>query len=457
MIDQPGAGPLIVSISGIRGIVGQSLTDDTVRRFAHAFATEVPMNARIVLARDTRASGQGFAAVAAKALQAAGCHVLDLGIAATPAAKLMVLELQADGAMILTASHNPAAWNGMKFVRADGIFLDAATGRRVEGAYHRSRRRTGDGRIESVSREDVETLLLQRILNVIDADAIRGAGLRAAVDPCNGAGSLFLPRLLDALDVQMHLIHGEPNGDFAHEPEPIAENLVDLGRAVVEGDCHVGFAIDPDADRVTLVSETGQPMGEDLTLALAVQSVTETHKGPVVTTLSTSQVVTDAALRNGCPVTLTPVGEVHVVDAMIAEGAVIGGEGNGGVILTDVNPGRDAAVGIAVILQALARGNKTLSELAATLPAYSIEKRKVSCSPQDLRRALAGLEQKYPKALRHPVQDGVKLYLAGAFICPWIHLRPSNTEPIVRIIAESEAGQEALELCDIAEGLLREA
>ncbi|HCL28882.1 MAG TPA: phosphoglucosamine mutase [Candidatus Latescibacteria bacterium] len=447
--------PLIISVSGIRGIVGASFTDDTVRRFAHAFATELPMNARILLARDTRPSGENFAAVAIKALAEAGCHVFDLGVCATPAAKLMVLELQAHAALILTASHNPADWNGMKLVRADGIFLDAAAGRRVESAYHRSKRRTGDGRVESVARDDVESRLLRRILDVVDVDAIRAAHLRVAVDPCNGTGALFLPRLFEALAVSAHFIHDTPDGQFAHEPEPIAENLVDLSRAVTEAGCQVGFATDPDADRVALVGETGQPLGEDLTLALAVQVVTERRKGPVVTTLSTSQVVTDAATANGCPVILTPVGEVHVVDAMVAEGAVIGGEGNGGVILTDVDPGRDAAVGIALILESLARNGRPLTELAAALPQYSIEKRKVSCSEQDLQRALDGLVQRYPEALRHPVQDGVKLYMEGTFQCPWIHLRPSNTEPVVRIIAECEQRQDAVELCAVAEGLLR--
>lgn len=450
------AAPLIVSVSGIRGIVGASLTDDTVRRFARAFATQLPEGAHVVLARDTRPSGEGLAAVAAEALCASGCTVLDLGCCATPAAKLMVVALAADGAIVLTASHNPAAWNGLKLVRADGVFLDAERGRRVEAAYGASAARTGaGGRVEAVPRDDVESRLLGRILAVIDADRIRAAGLRAAVDPCNGTGGLFVPRLLAALGVEAVIIHGEPHGRFAHEPEPVPANLVDLSHAVVEHRCHVGFAVDPDADRVALVAEGGQPLGEDLTLALAVQVVTARRRGPVVTTLSTSQVVSDAAAAAGCPVILTPVGEVHVVDAMIAEGAVVGGEGNGGVVLLEVDPGRDAAVGIALVLEALARGRRPLSGLARALPAYAIEKRKVSCGAEELRRALAGLEAKYPRAFRHPVEDGVKLYLGEKLRCPWVHLRPSNTEPIVRVIAEAEAPGEAARLCDEAEALLR--
>ena len=349
--------PLIISVSGIRGVVGRSLTDDTVRRFSHAFATELPARARVVLARDTRPSGEGFAKVAAEALREVGCTVLDLGLCATPAAKLMVLELAADGGIILTASHNPMAWNGLKMIRSDGIFLDAASGARVEEAYQHGHRRTATdgGRLERVPRDDVESILLERILGAINADAIRAAGLRVALDPCNGTGGLFVPRLFQALGVEAVIIHGEPHGRFAHEPEPTPANLVDLGAAVRNAGCHAGFATDPDADRVALVGENGRPLGEDLTLALAAQVVTARRKGPVVTTLSTSQVVSDVAEAAGCPVILTPVGEVHVVDAMVAEGAVIGGEGNGGVILIEIDPGRDAAVGIALILDALAQ------------------------------------------------------------------------------------------------------
>ncbi len=447
--------PLMVSLSGIRGIVGRSLTEETVRRFAGAFATRLPAGARVVLARDTRPSGEAFAGAAAAELQEAGCAVLDLGTCATPAAKMMVLQLSAHGAVILTASHNPAEWNGLKLIRGDGIFLDAEGARQVEAAYHRGdRRRAPGGRLQRVGRDQVEERLLERILKVVDAARIRRAGLRAAVDPCNGTGALFVPRLLDALGVEARFIHAEPHGRFAHDPEPVPENLADLGRAVLDHGGHAGFAIDPDADRVALVGEDGSPLGEDLTLALAVQVVTRRRRGPVVTTLSTSQVVSDAAEAAGCPVTLTPVGEVHVVDAMVADGAVIGGEGNGGVILTEVDPGRDAAVGVALILEALAVARRPLTGLAAGLPRYHIEKRRVSADPAGLEEALASLAARYPGAFRHPIADGGKLYLGGRLECPWVHLRASNTEPVVRVMAESGDRAEAARLCDEAESLL---
>ena len=447
--------PLMVSHSGIRGIVGRSLTGETVRRFAAAFGARLPAGARVVLARDTRPSGEDFARAAAEELQEAGCVVLDLGTCATPAAKMMVLLLRADGAVILTASHNPADWNGLKLIRGDGIFLDAEGAGQVAAAYRRGdRRRAPGGRLQRVPREEVETRLLERILNVVDVDLIRRAGLRAAVDPCNGTGALFTPRLLEALGVEAVFIHAEPDGRFAHDPEPVPANLADLGRAVLDHGCHAGFAIDPDADRVALVGEDGRPLGEDLTLALAVQVVTRRRRGPVVTTLSTSQVVSDAAGAAGCPVILTPVGEVHVVDAMVAEGAVIGGEGNGGVILTEVDPGRDAAVGLALVLEALAESGPSLTGLAAGLPAYRIEKRRVDADPEGLEGALSSLAGRYPGAFRHPVADGGKLYLGGRLECPWVHLRASNTEPVVRVMAESADPEEAARLCDEAERLL---
>ena len=422
--------------------------------FAAAFGTTLDPGAAIILARDTRPSGEGFAEVAAKALSQTGCRVIDLGKCSTPGAKLLVTELNAQGAIVITASHNPAPWNGLKLIRADGIFLNASQGQRVEALFHSGAfRQTDGGSIETLDPAAVKARHLQQILAHVDVETIRQAHFKVAVDPCNGAGALLAPDLLDALGVEAILINAEPNGDFAHEPEPIPANLVQLGAAVRDNNCAIGFAIDPDADRVTLVGADGHPLGEDLTLAIAVQAVTARNPGPVVTTLSTSQAVSDAATRNNCPVFLTAVGEVNVVEKMIAEDAVIGGEGNGGVIITQIDPGRDAAVGIALVLEAMASAKQSLAELVNTLPSYSIDKRKITCTPEQLAAALAALLERYPDAYVHPVQDGSKLYLSGQLECPWIHLRASNTEPIVRVIAESENAEEAARLCDEVEGL----
>ena len=452
-----GATPLIISISGIRGIVDESLTPEVVQRFAAAFGSWLKPDARVVLARDTRPSGSRFARLASNALRDHGCHVLDLGASTTPTAKLMVLELDADGALILTASHNPASWNGLKLIRGDGIFLNAEQSGQVEAIF-----RAGDtsvpagagGGHEPVDADAVRQLHLRRLLDQVDVEPVRRAGIAATVDLCNGAGGLLVPHLLEELGVDSVCLNAEPNGLFAHDPEPVPANLGQLSAAVRHSPSAIGFAVDPDADRVALVDENGRIVGEDYTLGLSVKARTAKQRGVVVTTLSTSQTVTDAAAANGCSVILTPVGEVHVVEAMLEHGAVIGGEGNGGVILTDVNPGRDAAVGIALVLEALAQTGQPLSQLIDALPAYAIEKRKVDCGPERLEAAVHTLCQRHAGAMVHPVKDGSKLYLSGRMECPWIHLRASNTEPIVRILAESGSVDEARQLCDEAESLL---
>ena len=449
---------LIVSISGIRGIVGQSLTSEVVRRYAAAFATWLGSESRVVLARDTRPSGGRLGQQAAEALEEAGCEVCDLGVCPTPSAKLMVTELRAAGAIIVTASHNPAPWNGLKLIRSDGIFLNEEQGRQVESIFTSGAfRRGGRGRSRAVDRSEVSRRHLQHLLARIDVEAIRRARLEVCVDLCNGAGAVSIPPLLDRLGVEATYINAEPNGLFAHDPEPLPANLGQLRGALRAGGSTAGFAIDPDADRVALVDERGESIGEDYTLALSVDAVTSRRPGPVVTTLSTSQAVSDAARAHQCPVVLTPVGEIHVVERMLEERAVVGGEGNGGVILTEVHPGRDAAVGVAIVLEALARPGRTLSALAASLPAYHLEKRKVTCGPEQLERAITALRRSCPGAFVHPVKDGSKLYLKGELACPWIHLRASNTEPVVRICAESEKREEASGLCDEAEALIAAA
>ena len=431
--------PLISGISGIRGIAGESFTEEVVRRYAAAFAVSLEPGGSVVLARDTRPSGARFAGAAAAALREAGCRVVDCGVCSTPAAKLMVTGLEAAGGVVVTASHNPAPWNGLKLVRSDGIFLNAGQAAGVEERFRSGEsRRLPGGAETSLDSAAVCKLHADRVIDQVDAASIQGASLRVAVDPCNGTGCLELPGLLQRLGVEAGFVNAAPDGNFAHEPEPLPANLGQLGEAVLEQGADLGFAVDPDADRVALVGPDGVPLGEDYTLALAVAAVTARRPGPVVTTLSTSQIVSDAAARRECPVTLTAVGEVHVV------------------ILTEVGPGRDAAAAVAVVLEALAVSETSLPGLVAALPAYAIEKRKLSCSSGQLRSAVAALGDRHPAAWTHPVADGVKLYMRGGLSCPWIHLRASNTEPVVRIIAEAETPEEAEKLCNEAESLLGE-
>lgn len=450
--------PLIVGISGIRGIVGDALTAEIVARFARAFGTWMPARSTVLVARDTRPSGVEFSAVCAAALQQTGCAVIDLGICSTPTTKLMVGELRANGALIVTASHNPGQWNGLKMVRADGVFLNAAEGARVERIFAAEAFREGAKReLRTYPRAACNRAHIERILAQVDAERIRRAGLKVAVDYCNGAGSILAPDLFDELGVRVNAINAEPDGQFVRDPEPLPENLGALGEAVRTSAAAAGFAVDPDGDRVALVDEQGKAVGEDYTLALAVQTVTARRQGPVVTTLSTSQTVSDVAESQGCSVVLTAVGEVHVAETMIELQAIIGGEGNGGVIITDVVPGRDAALGIALTLDALSHAGTGLSPLIDALPRYYLSKRKLSCTAADMERAISWLRETHGNAYEHPVEDGTKLYLSGTLSCPWIHLRASNTEPVIRICAESANAAEATALCDAVEGFLNAA
>ena len=451
------AAPLIVGISGIRGIVGVTLTEKIVARFARAFGTWMSAQSTVLVARDTRPSGAEFSAVCVAALQQTGCAVVDLGICSTPTTKLMVGELQANGALIVTASHNPGEWNGLKMVRRDGVFLNATQGAQVEQIFEAEDFREAAIRDScSYPRSECNRAHIERVLDQVDVERIRRAGLRVAIDYCNGAGSILAPDLFDELGVGVDSINAEPNGQFARDPEPLPENLNALGEVVCTNGAAAGFAVDPDGDRVALVDEHGTPVGEDYTLALAVQTVTARRQGPVVTTLSTSQTVSDVAESQGCSVTLTAVGEVHVTETMIELQAIVGGEGNGGVIITDVVPGRDAALGIALTLEAMSRAGTGLSRLISALPRYHLSKRKLSCTA-DMQQAISWLRETHPKAYEHPVADGTKLYLNGQLSCPWIHLRASNTEPVIRVCAESANAAEATALCDAVEDFLNGA
>ena len=448
---------LITGISGVRGIIGKTLTEEIIRKFSGAFAAFLPQNARVVLARDTRPSGFIFSKAAERVLVEAGCEVYNLGCCPTPTAKLMTSKLRGDGAIIITASHNPAEWNGMKFVRSDGVFLNHSENTSLMELYKKNTFiQKSEGHVFNVETSEVKSEHISRILSEIDVSALRDTKINITVDFCNGTGGIIVKDLFRELGIEAHYINDEPNGHFAHDPEPIPSNLEDLGKEVRKNKSAIGFAIDPDADRVTLVDSTGCPVGEDKTLAIAVETLTQKKTGSVVTTLSTSQTVSDIALANKCDIQLTPVGEVHVVEKMIETNAVIGGEGNGGVILTKISPGRDAATGMILVLEAIARSGQTFEHLLSLLPNYAIEKRKVACNNSSPDSVVKLFLQQNPKAHLHPIKDGFKIYLESNLKCPWVHLRPSNTEPVVRIISEAESFNQTSEICQTLEKMLAE-
>ncbi len=442
-----GHDGLMVSVSGIRGRVGEALTPEVVARYAAAFgawAAGAGRSRTVVVGRDSRVSGPMFHRVAVGALQSVGCTVMDVGLTTTPTCQLAVEHHHAAGGLMLSASHNPIEWNALKFIGPTGLFLEAAEGAEM-------RRIADDGvpyvtwdELGAVERDDRAVLRhIECVLSLpyVDVEALRRRRFKVALDCCRGAGSVIMPALLDRLGCVVSVIDGEPDGRFPRSPEPVPENLGQLERFVQETGADVGFAVDPDVDRLALVSNEGRAIGEDYTLALATRLVLRHRKGPVVTNLSTSRVVEDAATAGGSTLLRAPVGEVNVAVAMRDAKAVVGGEGNGGVILSEVHLGRDAPVGAALVLQLMLEDAAPLSAIVAGLPRYVIVKDKLDRPRAGLEAVYAAMRSAFPDA-EVDTQDGLRLSWSNR----WVHVRPSGTEPVVRVIAEAPTETSAREL-----------
>lgn len=443
------ATQLMRSVSGLRGIVGKDLTEEVVRRYAGAFGSFLRSRGghQVVLARDSRASGPMFAKAAAESLAASGVNVVDLGMVPTPTAQMAVEVGELAGGIVVTASHNPVEWNALKFMGPGGRFLskqeaaeffalvDAPTGAKAAAKDAARGKVTTDS--GAVDRH------LDRLFSLpwLDLSPIRARRYTVALDCVRGAGATVMPKLLERLGCKVHTINLEPDGKFPREPEPIPEHLGELGELVKRTKADIGIAVDPDVDRCALVDETGAPIGEDYTLAFAVRAVLSRREGAVVANLSTSLVVDDAAKAFGGKVDRAPVGEANVVERMLKAGAVVGGEGNGGVILPAVHLGRDAPVGAALALLLLADSGLKVSDIVNSSPRYAIVKTKVARPRGALDAWYAALRKALPGATADE-QDGLRLALADR----WIHVRPSGTEPVVRIIAEAPGRAMAEEL-----------
>jgi phosphomannomutase len=448
------AGTLMISVSGMRGHVGTDLTPELVARHAAALGAWAGRHGRplVVLGRDSRTSGPMFTRAATAGLMSVGADVIDLGVVPTPTTQLAVEHHHAGAGLILTASHNPIEWNALKLVGPDGIFLDADAGAAVRALAEAGPPRVswdGIGRV----REDPDAVArhLDAILAlpVIDVAAIRARRFHVALDCVRGAGSVAIPPLLERLGVRVSAIHLEPDGRFPHPPEPVPENLAELGQLVRETGADLGLAVDPDVDRLALVDETGRAVGEDYTLALAVRAVlggigNQRPPPSVVVNLSTSLVVEDAARDHGARFMRAPVGEANVARAIRDERAVVGGEGNGGVILPALHIGRDAPLGVALILQHLAKVGASLSGVIAGSPRYVILKAK-GPRGQDMGPLYERLRRRFPDATPDE-RDGLRL----AWRDRWLHVRPSGTEPIVRLIAEAPTAADAEALVSAA-------
>src|SRR5687768_654293 len=437
----------MISVSGVRGRVGEALTPEVVARFAAGFgawAIDRAKTRAIVVGRDSRVSGPMFHRAVIAALQSVGCNVIDVGLTTTPTCQLAVEHHHAAGGLMISASHNPIEWNALKFIGASGAFLEAH-----EGAVLR---RVVDGSIPRASWERLGTVTedhdaierhIQKVLALplVDVRGIRERRFKVALDCVRGAGGRIIPPLLEQLGCQVTAIHLEADGRFPHPPEPVAENLHELERLVLQSRSEVGLAVDPDVDRLALVSEKGKAVGEDYTLALAARVVLRHRKGPVVANLSTSLILDDMVREAGSRVIRAPVGEVNVAVRMREERAPVGGEGNGGVILPELHLGRDAPVGVALILQLLLEDDTPLSEIVGSYPRYSIVKDKMDRPNVSLEAVYQALRREFADATVD-LQDGLRLSWPDR----WVHVRPSGTEPIVRVIAEARTEDAARDL-----------
>ena len=435
---------LKISISGVRGVVGQSLTPKLLTRFAQAFGTHTG-SGTIVIGRDPRTSGEMVKHAVVAGVLSTGSRVIDIGVCPVPTVQLQVRHRRAQGGIAITASHNPAEWNALKFIGSSGLFLDAGQARELLDIYHQGQY-TKVGSAEFRTVEEVEgatDLHVQSILDVLGPLPRSQKKLRVVLDSCNGAGSLVGPKLIEALGAEVIPLNVTPDGSFPRPAEPLAENLGDLCRVVKEHQADIGFAQDMDADRLAIVSDMATPIGEDYTLVLAMLQVLGREKGPVVANLSTISAVEDVAKSFGCPVFLTKIGEVNVTDAMRQQSAVIGGEGNGGVIYPRINFARDSLVGIALVLHLLAESGKSVTQLLETIPRYHIVKEKMSCPSQRIPVVLRMLRQEFAK-FRMDTRDGVKVMRPEG----WFLVRGSNTEPIIRIVAEATSEARAKKMVE---------
>jgi phosphomannomutase len=436
---------LMRGVSGIRGIVGETFTPELMVRVGSAFA-EFVRRGTVVIGRDSRSTGDAIAKNIESILILSGCDVIDTGIIPTPTVQLMVEELKAAGGIVISASHNSIEWNAFKLINRRGVFLNASEMSRIfslmEGEF-KYKRWNKIGNIHFFT--DAEAVHINRILKVIDKKKIRERRFRVVLDSVNGAGSLITQRLLSELGCEVIPVHCDITGTFPRGAEPVPSNLKDLSARVIKESADIGFAQDPDADRLAIVNERGMPIGEENTIALVVEHLLSKKSGRVVINLSTTKAVEDIAKRYSATVKRTAVGEIHVVDYMRRYGARIGGEGNGGVISPEVHLGRDSLVGIAYILEMLSEKRQTVSQIVSALPHYVMKKGKVRSD--DKKKYLSSLKKTRNlfKGERITDIDGLRIDFTQDrnFSGGWVHLRPSNTEPVFRIIAEGTTRDQA--------------
>jgi len=419
--------------------VGDSLTPQLSASFAQAFGSYLGRG-KVIVGQDARISGTMVKNAIYSGILSVGCQPVNIGICPIPSILILIKERKAIGGIAVTASHNPKDWNGLKFINGKGLFFNHSQIEEFLDIYHQ-----GDfslvkvGNYKSILYEKNPTdLHLKKLLNYLNVALIRRKKFKVAADCCNGAGAVLMPQFLKALGCQMILINTTLDGAFAHHPEPIPENISKLSRIIKEKNADIGFVQDADADRLAIVNEKGEPIGEELTLALAVKYILNKKPGPVVTNLSTTQAIDDIAGEHNSPVFRTKIGEINVVEEIINRKALIGGEGNGGVIFPEIHPCRDSFTAIGLTLEFMASSGKSISQLQEEIPKYYMIKDKIDGTPEQAYSMLRELKKIYSGKEQISTLDGLKINFRDA----WVHIRPSNTEPIIRIVAEAKRRDE---------------
>lgn len=438
------AAALKFGISGLRGIAGESLTDDVVQKHVDAFIGVLEPK-KVILGRDTRGSGPHIREVVIERLREHGCEIIDIGIVATPTVQFMTRHMGADGSIAVTASHNPPEYNGLKFFDSQGLYLNEMQVSEMKDRMEQGTLPEGGKKEDSLLTQlDVANEAhVERVMNHIDFKVIQNSGLKVVIDPVGGAGTMADPILMRELGIDATIIHGEPSAEFPRGTEPLPENLKILGEAVKKHGADVGFAQDPDADRLALVDENGNAIGEEYTLAFCTDYMLSKQDNPkgmeIATNLSTSRMMDDVANKHGANLIRTKIGEMHVANAIMETDALIGGEGNGGVIWPVVGFGRDSFAGMSIILEYMATSGKKISELVATLPKYEIVRTKVEIASLNEVPAILDRVKEVYKDQEMDTTEGVKVIFDNG----WLHARASNTEPIVRFFAEGPTREQA--------------
>lgn len=456
---------LIKSISGIRGTIGgrpgDGLSGVDVVKFTSAYAAFIkkynPEASRIVVGRDARLSGKMVEHLVCGTLMSMGLDVINIGLASTPTTEVAVTGCHADGGIIITASHNPKQWNALKLLNNKGEFLSDKEGKEIISIADKDDYEFSE--VENLGKEykdhtwNLRHIEMVKNLKLVDTEAIREANFTVAVDAVNSVGGIVIPQLLKSLGVENIIeLNCDASGKFAHNPEPIPENLTGIANLLKDGKADVGFVVDPDVDRLAIVMENGEMFVEEYTLVAVADYILRHTPGSTVSNLSSSRALVDVTSRHGCEYSAAAVGEVNVVEQMKATGAVIGGEGNGGVIYPELHYGRDALVGVALFLTLLAKEGKKVSELKKNYPVYSIVKNKIQLTPEiNVDNLLLLVKKKYSNEKITDI-DGVKIDFPEG----WVHLRKSNTEPIIRIYSEASTPEKAQELADSIMDVIKE-